>query len=139
MLGQEFIRQLQYGVRKPCSSGARRECECRTPPFCASLAGVASESSRRRIAFSTQGGSASGMTAATPGIYHITNTGSCTWYEYAKAAVESAGVVAEVVPVGPGNFPRKAKRPARVALLNAKLPPLRPWQEALKEFFSQTK
>ncbi len=73
---------------------------------------------------------------ATSGIYHIVNTGACTWYEYAKAAVEFAGVHAEVVPVGPERFPRKAKRPARIVLINTKLPPLRPWQEALKEFLS---
>ena len=70
------------------------------------------------------------------GIYHIINSGSCTWYEYAKAAVESAGVVAEVIPVGPERFPRKAKRPENATLLNTKLPPLRSWQEALKEYLS---
>ena len=71
------------------------------------------------------------------GIYHVTNSGSCTWYEYAKAAVEFAGVQAEVVPVGPERFPRKAKRPARVVLLNTKLLALRSWQEALKEFLGK--
>src|SRR3989338_3157324 len=68
------------------------------------------------------------------GIYKINKSGSCTWYEYAKAAVEFAGIKAEVVPVGPDYFPRKAKRPAKVVLLNTKLPPLRSWQDALKEF-----
>ncbi len=70
------------------------------------------------------------------GIYHITNSGSCTWYEYAKAAVEFAGVHAEVVPVGPEKFPRKAKRPANSILVNTKLPPLRPWQDALQEYLT---
>lgn len=73
----------------------------------------------------------------TPGIYHIVNDGACGWYEYAKIAVESAGVTAEVVPVGPEKFPRKAKRPAYSILLNTKLLALRPWQEALKEFLIQ--
>lgn len=68
------------------------------------------------------------------GIYHITNSGSCAWYEYAKAALEYTGVNAEVIPVGSDYFPRKARRPSRVILLNTKLPSLRPWQEALKEF-----
>ena len=90
------------------------------------LAGVACESARRRS-----------LSAATPGIYHITNSGSCTWYEYAKAAVEYAGVQAEVVPVGADRFPRKAKRPACVVLINTKLQPLRSWQDALREFLVQ--
>lgn len=71
------------------------------------------------------------------GIYHITNSGMCTWYEYAKAAVEFADVQAEVIPVGPRKFPRKAKRPANSTLLNTKLPPLRSWQEALRKFLTK--
>ena len=71
------------------------------------------------------------------GIYHITNSGSCGWYEYAKIAVESVGVSAEVIPVGPDRFPRKAKRPAYSILLNTKLLALRPWQEALREFLTR--
>ena len=73
---------------------------------------------------------------AASGIYHITNSGACTWYEYAKAAVEFSGVQAEVVPVPPERFPRKAKRPGGVVLLNSKFPPLRGWQEALREFLT---
>lgn len=75
---------------------------------------------------------------ALSGIYHVTNSGACTWYKYAKAAVECAGVQAEVVPVGPDRFPRKAKRPTDSTLLNTKLPPLRSWQEAFEEFLKST-
>lgn len=85
------------------------------------------------------GGAKEGLRQPHPsGIYHLTNSGSCTWYEYAKAALEYAGLSnVEVVPVGPDHFPRKARRPARVVLFNTKLPPLRPWQEALKEFLTK--
>ncbi len=71
---------------------------------------------------------------APSGIYHIINSDSCTWYEYAKAAVEFAGIQAEVVPVGVERFSRKAKRPANSILVNTKLSLLRPWQDALKEY-----
>lgn len=71
------------------------------------------------------------------GIYHIVNSGSCSWYEYAKATVDFAGVKAEVVPVPPERFPRKAKRPFNSTLLNTKLQPMRPWQEALMEFLAK--
>lgn len=68
------------------------------------------------------------------GIYHLTNSGTCTWYEYAKAALESVGLQTKIKPVGADAFPRKAKRPAYSVLLSTKLPPMRPWQEALDEF-----
>ncbi|KKU12122.1 MAG: dTDP-4-dehydrorhamnose reductase [Parcubacteria group bacterium GW2011_GWC2_45_7] len=72
---------------------------------------------------------------APSGIYHISNSGSCTWYEYAKVTIECVGLQnVEVVPVGQEHFPRKAKRPAFSVLLNNKLPLLRPWQEALREY-----
>lgn len=68
------------------------------------------------------------------GIYHRTNSGSCTWYEYAKVALAAARVEARVEAVMPDSFPRKAPRPTYSILLTTKLPPLRPWHEALDEF-----
>ncbi len=70
------------------------------------------------------------------GIYHITNSGSSSWYDFAKEifAIQHDGI--KVVPVPSSEFPRTAKRPAHAVLLNSKLPKLRPWQEALKEYLS---
>ena len=42
-------------------------------------------------------------------------------------------------PVQASFFPRPAKRPAYSILLNTKLEPMRPWQEALREFLAQVK
>ena len=44
-----------------------------------------------------------------PGIYHITNEGTCSWYEFAKA------IIGNVVSCSTDEFPRKAKRPAACA------------------------
>jgi dTDP-4-dehydrorhamnose reductase len=63
-----------------------------------------------------------------PGIYHITNNGVCSWYEFASAFIPNA------VPCSTGEFPRKAKRPAFSVLVNSKTTPLRHWSEAVKEY-----
>jgi len=72
-----------------------------------------------------------------PGIYHITNTGPCTWYEYAKKIFEILGKNIKIIPVPASAFPRPAKRPQYSILLNTKLPSLRSYKEALKEFLAK--
>lgn len=75
----------------------------------------------------------------SPGIYHITDEGApATWYGAAKVLFEIAGVNdVNLIPVSASRFPRPAKRPKYSILLNTKLPPLRPWPEALKEFLGK--
>jgi dTDP-4-dehydrorhamnose reductase len=75
------------------------------------------------------------LEAARPaGIFHVANSGSASWYELATEIFRIAGRPTTVVPVPSSQFPRKGARPAKAILLNTKLPPLRPWQEALREF-----
>ena len=75
------------------------------------------------------------LEAAPPaGIYHVTNRGSASWYDFAREIYRITGKSTTVLPVPSTRFPRKAKRPARAILLNTQLPPLRPWQEALADF-----
>lgn len=100
------------------------------------------------------------VTSARPeGIYHIVNTGSATWFELATQIFTDLGFTISnevpsegsdttpdgkhitLLPVAGSEFPSKeaprpAKRPARVVLQNTKLPTLRPWQEALKEYLN---
>lgn len=45
------------------------------------------------------------------GTYHISNSGSCTWYEFAKAIFEIKGINIQVNPCTTEEFPRPAKRP----------------------------
>jgi dTDP-4-dehydrorhamnose reductase len=65
---------------------------------------------------------------SAPGIYHITNEGQCSWYDFARAIIPNAA------PCSTGEFPRKAKRPAYSVLANTKTHPLRHWKDALKEY-----
>ncbi len=73
------------------------------------------------------------------GIYHITNSGEASWYDLAKELFAITGTTVELVPVPSSEFPRPAFRPHRAILKNTKLPPLRSWQEALREFIEMSK
>ena len=67
-----------------------------------------------------------------PGIYHVTNDGVCSWYEFARAFAPN------IVPCTSDEFPRKAKRPAYSVLVNTKTSPMRPWKEALEDYLRPT-
>jgi dTDP-4-dehydrorhamnose reductase len=68
------------------------------------------------------------------GIYHVTNSGACTWHGWARKIFELSGKNVKIIPVAAEKFPRPAKRPKYSILLNTKLPPLRSWEEALAEY-----
>ena len=69
------------------------------------------------------------------GIYHVTNSGECTWYEFAREIFAIKKLSVELIPVSASAFPaRAAQHPRFSCLLNTKLPPLRSWREALREF-----
>ncbi len=75
------------------------------------------------------------------GIYHFTNTGVCSRYEWAKAILELAG--RPNYPLFPTQgYKRPAKVPSRCELRNfcgeTQLGiTLRPWKEALKDYFRE--
>jgi len=73
------------------------------------------------------------------GIYHITNEGNpVTWFCAAKILFKMAGIKdVKLIPVSGDKFPRPAKRPKYSILLNTKLSPMRPWDEALREFLDK--
>jgi dTDP-4-dehydrorhamnose reductase len=74
---------------------------------------------------------------APAGIYHGTNAGQTSWFGFARAIFEQAGLDAErVLPTDSASFVRAARRPAYSVLghdawAGAGLQPLRPWREAL--------
>ncbi len=78
------------------------------------------------------------VTRPAPGIYHATNSGTpATWYEWACAIGEDLNLPTTFVERDPKELNRAAKRPARLELLSTKLPPLRHWREAQRDFFKQ--
>lgn len=74
---------------------------------------------------------------AEPGVYHATNSGEASWFDFARAIFEQAGLdPARIVPTLSSEFARPAARPSysvlgHRALDTAGVSPLRPWQEAL--------
>ncbi|MDK2843142.1 MAG: dTDP-4-dehydrorhamnose reductase [Anaerophaga sp.] len=46
-----------------------------------------------------------------PGVYHFSNEGVCSWYDFAVAIFREAGSECRVFPVESGEFPTKAPRP----------------------------
>jgi dTDP-4-dehydrorhamnose reductase len=47
-----------------------------------------------------------------PGIYHYSNLGVCSWYDFAIKLVKSKNIEIEIIPVLSHEFVTKAKRPA---------------------------
>ncbi|MDD9991416.1 MAG: dTDP-4-dehydrorhamnose reductase [Rhodospirillales bacterium] len=77
-----------------------------------------------------------------PGTYHVVNTGSATWFEFACELVRRAGVAAEVVPRASEDCPARAPRPRYSALDNAKVAAafgaMPTWQDALERYLRAT-
>ncbi len=72
--------------------------------------------------------------ASAPGIYHLPNEGSATWFQAALELFRKAELRVEVVPIASQGFLRPARRPRSSVLLNTKRPRQRPYTEALTEF-----
>ena len=79
------------------------------------------------------------------GIFHITNRGHCSWYEFAVRILKEAGVDnVEVKPIKTSQLPKPAMRPAYSVLsmqkfitLTGKTP--QPWQLALQDYLKNIK
>jgi len=75
------------------------------------------------------------------GIYHVANSGSCTWFEFARAIFRLSGMNVDVRPVSSSQLARKAPRPAYSVFDLTKLHrdtgiTMRSWKDALGEFLS---
>jgi len=78
------------------------------------------------------------------GIYHATNSGSCSWYEFAKAIFEESGVDVRVNPITSLEFPRPAPRPSYSVLDHMSIrangfQDLRHWREGLKQYIQDSR
>ncbi|MFB3901958.1 MAG: dTDP-4-dehydrorhamnose reductase [Acidobacteriota bacterium] len=73
------------------------------------------------------------------GVYHVTNLGSCTWFEFAREIVALRNLEVQVAPVSSSTFSAPAVRPTCSVLDNYLLkcegiPLLPPWQDALARY-----
>src|SRR5262245_34607439 len=79
------------------------------------------------------------ISAGRHGLFHITNSGDCTWYELAAAIFEYSGVAAKLSRTSSSHFPRPARRPAYSVLSGEELAAAgvrrpRPWRDALRAY-----
>jgi dTDP-4-dehydrorhamnose reductase len=83
-----------------------------TPTFAADLAEVIMKIIagviRNQIAFNA-------------GIYHYSNEGVCSWFDFAEAIIKEAGIDCKIVPVQTADYPTVAKRPAYSVLDKSKI------------------
>jgi dTDP-4-dehydrorhamnose reductase len=76
------------------------------------------------------------------GIYHMTNTGECSWFEFATEVLRLSSLAADITPVTGQEYGAKAARPAYSVLDNMRMRALgieefRPWQHALADFIAR--
>lgn len=76
------------------------------------------------------------------GTYHVTNSGYCTWYEFAVEILRQAGLDVPVARTTSAEFPSLARRPAFSALGHAALdalgfPPIPTWQEGVRAYLAE--
>jgi dTDP-4-dehydrorhamnose reductase len=76
------------------------------------------------------------------GFFHITNSGVCSWHEFAVEIIREAGLKTPVIPITTAQYPQKARRPGYSVLDNyqARLlnwTEMRSWKAALHEYFKQ--
>jgi dTDP-4-dehydrorhamnose reductase len=80
--------------------------------------------------------------AYLPGVYHYTNQGSCSWFEFAQEIVNFAGITTcKVLPVKSDKYKTKAKRPQYSVLDTSKIRSsfgigIPNWRDSLKECLS---
>jgi dTDP-4-dehydrorhamnose reductase len=73
-----------------------------------------------------------------PGIYHYSNNGVCSWYEFAVEIINISGNKIPIIPVTSNEFPSKVKRPAYsvldkskiISVFNFNIPD---WKDSLKQ------
>ncbi len=75
------------------------------------------------------------------GIVHVTNSGDCTWFEFAREIIRSAGLPTTVKPVSSVQMARPAPRPGYSVLSPASLHKfgiqMPPWQDAFQRYFHE--
>lgn len=76
------------------------------------------------------------------GIYHVSNNGSCTWYDFAKAIFSILRMNVEVIPISSAELGRKARRPSYSVFDLSKLRrdtgiEMRNWMDALEDYLTR--
>jgi dTDP-4-dehydrorhamnose reductase len=79
---------------------------------------------------------------AATGIYHITNSGDCSWCEFAAEIFRQSNLAPSLTPITTAEFGAAAKRPLYSVLAHTKLaalqlPAMRDWRSALTAYLAE--
>jgi len=77
------------------------------------------------------------------GLFHLTNSGDCTWHEFAAEIFALTHTGANLSPVDTATYGAKARRPAYSVLRSERLAdsglaPMQSWQQALTAYLQRT-
>lgn len=79
-----------------------------------------------------------------PGIYHYSNEGTASWYDFAWEIREQIGAQCRIIPIETKDYPLPAKRPAYAVLSKEKIKKqygleIPYWKESLRKYFNKIK
>jgi len=79
--------------------------------------------------------------AGAGGLFHMSNTGECSWFQFAQEIFRLAGVQADLKPVTSEEYAAKARRPKYSVLDNrafrqAGFADFSPWKQALSQYMA---
>jgi dTDP-4-dehydrorhamnose reductase len=77
--------------------------------------------------------------AGATGLFHASNRGRCTWFEFASETVRMMGLPTRIEPVSSVSYSSRARRPKDSSLSTGYLEKalglsMRPWQDALRGY-----
>ena len=77
------------------------------------------------------------------GVYHATNEGLCSWFDFAAAIMKQAGLPCKVVPVSTAEYNAGVRRPlnsrlSKRSLTESGFARLPTWQDALGRYLAET-
>lgn len=78
------------------------------------------------------------MSTGNKGVYHFTNEGICSWYDFARKIMELSGLGCKVNPIPSSAYPTKATRPFYSVLDKSKIKQtfnikIEHWEDGLKK------
>jgi dTDP-4-dehydrorhamnose reductase len=69
------------------------------------------------------------------GLHHLTNTGACSWFEFARSIFELTGAEVSLTPITSREYGAAARRPGYSVLAGGG--GMRPWREALAAYLAE--
>ncbi|MBN1271735.1 MAG: dTDP-4-dehydrorhamnose reductase [Candidatus Aminicenantes bacterium] len=154
LAGEYFVKNImkKYFLIRTCGLYGKAGCKEKGTNFVDKIYKMASESREIRVVDDqyvtpTSTSELAGVIAELIetnkyGLYHLTNEGECSWYEFAGSILEIRGLRTSINPVKTKEYPVKARRPFYSVLenKNAKSVGLKGfsfWKDALKKYLGQ--